>query len=80
MPGKRDDAFGRILNYDLLEIVGGGVKVAKTVGVPHDSLGEGLMIAGDIDGAIASYERSLELNPGNANAVDMIARIREGGE
>jgi hypothetical protein len=24
--------------------------------------------------------RSLDLNPGNANADDMIARIREGGE
>ena len=45
-----------------------------------DSLGEGHMALGNDDKAIAAYERSLELNPGNANAEDMIARIREGGE
>jgi CubicO group peptidase (beta-lactamase class C family) len=45
-----------------------------------DSLGEGYMGQGRDDEAIAAYERSLELNPGNANADDMIARIREGGE
>ena len=45
-----------------------------------DSLGEGHMTLGNDDEAIVAYERSLELNPGNANAEDMIARIREGGE
>jgi len=34
---------------------------------PHDSLGEALMVSGDLDQAIASYERSVELNPQNEN-------------
>jgi len=43
-----------------------------------DSLGEAHMILGHDDDAIRYYERSLELNPNNANATAMIARIREG--
>jgi CubicO group peptidase (beta-lactamase class C family) len=43
-----------------------------------DSLGEAHMILGHDDDAIRYYERSLELNPDNANATAMIARIREG--
>ena len=31
----------------------------------HDSLGEGYMTGGDREKAIASYERALELDPGN---------------
>jgi CubicO group peptidase (beta-lactamase class C family) len=42
----------------------------------HDSLGEALAAAGDAAAAIASYERSLALNPGNANAVLMLERLR----
>jgi CubicO group peptidase (beta-lactamase class C family) len=34
----------------------------------HDSLGEALAAAGDLAGAEASYRRSLERNPANANA------------
>jgi len=45
-----------------------------------DSLGEALMTAGNNAKAIESYEKSLELNPENANATEMIARMREGGE
>ena len=45
---------------------------------PWDSLGEGYMNAGRPDEAIAAYRKSLELNPGNDNAREMIARI-EGG-
>jgi CubicO group peptidase (beta-lactamase class C family) len=43
-----------------------------------DSLGEAHMILGHDDDAIRYYERSLELNPDNANATAMIAQIREG--
>jgi hypothetical protein len=35
------------------------------------------MLAGRAEEAIANYERSLELNPDNANAVTVLARIRE---
>jgi glyoxylase-like metal-dependent hydrolase (beta-lactamase superfamily II) len=43
----------------------------------YDSLGEAYMTAGRSEEAIASYERSLELNPDNANAVTMLKRIGE---
>ena len=43
-----------------------------------DSLGEAHMMLGNNDEAIRFYERSLELNPNNANAEAMIARIRGG--
>ena len=42
-----------------------------------DSLGEGLAELGRYDEAIRQYERSLDLNPDNTNAVEMIERIRE---
>ncbi len=42
-----------------------------------DSLGEACMVLGQDDDAIAFYERSLELNPGNSGANAMIERIRE---
>ena len=42
----------------------------------HDSLGEALMTAGRTSEAIASYERSLELDPANDNARHMLARLR----
>ena len=34
------------------------------------------MAAGNTELAIANYERSLELNPDNTNAVAMLARLR----
>jgi CubicO group peptidase (beta-lactamase class C family) len=43
-----------------------------------DSLGEAHMELGHDEEAIRAYERSLELNPSNANAEEMIARIRGG--
>jgi CubicO group peptidase (beta-lactamase class C family) len=45
-----------------------------------DSLGEAYMKLGKDEKAISSYEKSLELNPENTNAEEMIARIRAGGE
>lgn len=45
----------------------------------YDSLGEALLRAGDTDGAIRNYERSVELNPDNQNGKDALARIRTGG-
>lgn len=43
----------------------------------YDSLGEAHMLRGDKELAILNYEKSLELNPGNANAVEMLTRLRE---
>jgi CubicO group peptidase (beta-lactamase class C family) len=42
---------------------------------PYDSLGEAYMIAGEDELAIANYRRSLELNPENENAVEMLKRL-----
>lgn len=42
----------------------------------YDSLGEACMEAGDTKKAIANYERSLELDPKNANAKEMLKKLR----
>lgn len=42
----------------------------------HDSLGEAWMTAGHRANAIASYRRSLELDPQNANAMAMLNRLK----
>ncbi len=42
----------------------------------YDSLGEAYAAAGDVDRAIANYERSLELNPRNANAEEWLQKLR----
>ena len=42
---------------------------------PHDSLGEALLAAGDTARAVASYRRSLELNPGNDNGRDVLTGL-----
>jgi tetratricopeptide (TPR) repeat protein len=42
-----------------------------------DSLAEGYMNAGEKQKAIADYERSLQLNPKNTNAVAMLAKLRQ---
>ena len=41
----------------------------------HDSLGEALAALGDREGAIASYRRSLQLDPANRNASEWLRRL-----
>ena len=43
----------------------------------HDSLGEAYWTRGDVKQAIASYEKSVELEPGNDNGIRMLATIRD---
>ena len=43
----------------------------------YDSLGEGYMKSGNVEQAVANYERSLELNPDNDNAVEMLKKLRQ---
>jgi tetratricopeptide (TPR) repeat protein len=43
----------------------------------YDSLGEAFMKNGDKDLAIQNYKKSLELNPENNNAVEMLKRLEE---
>lgn len=42
----------------------------------YDSLAEACMTAGRNEAAIANYEKSLDINPDNTNAVTMLARLR----
>jgi len=42
----------------------------------YDSLGEACLQAGDTERAIANYERSLALDPGNTNAREVLAGLR----
>lgn len=42
----------------------------------HDSLGEAYMLSGDKARAVASYERSLALNPASTNAQAMLEKLR----
>ncbi len=46
----------------------------------YDSLGQAYMVNGDLELAIENYEKSLELNPENTNAVQMLERIRSQTE
>ncbi|MEO0882569.1 MAG: serine hydrolase domain-containing protein [Pseudomonadota bacterium] len=41
----------------------------------HDSLGEALLVSGDIEGALMRYRQVLLLDPGNENATAMINEI-----
>jgi CubicO group peptidase (beta-lactamase class C family) len=42
----------------------------------YDSLGEAYMINGDKELAIKNYEKSIELNPQNANGIEMLKKLR----
>lgn len=44
----------------------------------YDSYGEALMKDGQKEAAIENYKKSLELNPANTNAVDMLAKMGAG--
>ncbi len=43
----------------------------------YDSLGETYMNAGETELAIKNYEKSLEINPQNTNAIDILKRIKK---
>jgi CubicO group peptidase (beta-lactamase class C family) len=44
----------------------------------HDSLGEAYAAAGQREKAIASYEKSLELNPSNTSGADQLRKLKAG--
>ncbi len=43
----------------------------------YDSLGEAYMAKGDKENAIKNYKKSLELNPDNENAKDMLQQLQK---
>jgi len=42
----------------------------------YDSLGQAYMVSGDKELAIENYQRSLELNPQNKNAIEMLKKLQ----
>jgi Flp pilus assembly protein TadD len=40
-----------------------------------DSLGEAYLAVGDTASAIRSYRRSIQLNPGNTNGIDVLRKL-----
>ncbi len=84
-PAAFEEAMLNTLGYRLLRTE----KVAEAIAVfklnagqfpdsynVYDSLGEAYMVHGDFDLAIASYERSIQLEPGNDNGRQMLERLR----
>jgi CubicO group peptidase (beta-lactamase class C family) len=53
------------------------VELFPKSGNPYDSLAEAYMVNGDKEPAIKNYEKSLELDPSNTNAVEMLKRLRD---
>jgi cytochrome c-type biogenesis protein CcmH/NrfG len=43
----------------------------------YDSLGEAYMKAGQKELAIQNYEKSLQLEPKNENAIEMLKKLKE---
>ena len=64
-----------VLALELFEL---NTRVFPDASNTWDSLGEAHMTLGNDDEAIRAYEKSLELDPGNENAREMIVRIRGG--
>jgi tetratricopeptide (TPR) repeat protein len=60
---------------DAIEVFKLNVEAFPESGNTYDSLGEAYMKAGQKELAIKSYAKSLELNPGNRNAVDQLATL-----
>lgn len=46
----------------------------------YDSLGDAYMANGDKELAIANYKKSLELNPDNKNAIEMLKKLNGGNQ
>ncbi len=62
---------------DAIEIFRPNVAAYPRSANAHDSLGEAYMTDGDREQAARSYRRSLELNPDNANAVEMLRKLEQ---
>ena len=60
---------------DAIEIFKLNVEAYPEASNPYDSLGEAYMKNGNKELAIKNYKKSLELNPDNTNAVDMIKKM-----
>jgi len=60
---------------DAIEILKLNVEAYPEASNPYDSLGEAYMKNGNKKLAIKNYKKSLELNPDNTNAVEMLKKM-----
>ncbi len=72
------DALGDGLVEDAVKIFQLNVALYPDYANGYDSLGEAYMRGGQRQLAIENYERSLQLDPENENAVAMLKRLKEG--
>ena len=71
--------YGLLRQRRLKEAIGVfklNVELFPKSGNVYDSLAEGYMTNGEKEPAIKNYERSLELDPKNINAIDMLKKLR----
>ncbi len=66
-------------NERALTLFQGIVKIFAESANAYDSLGEAYLKEGKTELAISNYTRSLELNPENANAKEVLKRLQEDG-
>jgi CubicO group peptidase (beta-lactamase class C family) len=59
-----------------IEILKFNVELFPDIANTYDSLGEAYMIAGQNEKAIANYEKSVELDPNNANGIEMLKKLK----
>jgi CubicO group peptidase (beta-lactamase class C family) len=64
-------------SVDAIKIFSLNVERFPNSGNVYDSLGEAYMDSGDKEQAIKNYEKSLELDPKNSNAVEMLKKLRQ---
>jgi tetratricopeptide (TPR) repeat protein len=62
---------------EAIDVLKLNVEMYPNSGNVYDSLGEAYMHAGQTDLAIQNYEKSLQLDPENENAVTMLKRLRD---
>jgi FKBP-type peptidyl-prolyl cis-trans isomerase/Tetratricopeptide repeat len=64
-------------NKDAIEILKLNIEAFPNSANVYDSMGEAYMIDGNKELAIQNYEKSLELNPSNKNAVEMLEKLQK---
>lgn len=69
--------LGEGLVTEAIQIFRLNVEAYPELGNVYDSLGEAYMEAGDRELAIENYEKALEIDPGNSNAVRMLDELTE---
>jgi len=71
------ELMGRNRLTDAIEILKLNVEAFPDSANPYDSLGEAYMTHGDKELAITNYKKSLELNPQNTNAEQMLQKLAQ---